>query len=624
MMRVADYAAKFIYDYGVKDVFMLSGGGIMHLTDGLVCNKNLKIVCLHHEQAVSMAIEAYSRATEHFGAGYFTTGPGATNALTGLAGAWLDSVPCLFISGQVKRKETVYKARIPGLRQFGVQEINILPIVESITKYSAFVDKPEDIKYHLEKAVYFAKEGRPGPVWLDIPMDVQGAVIEPEYLKDFIPPKKKKGISSTDIQQVVQYITSASRPVILAGQGVRISGAIDSLLKFANKYKIPIVTTFLGIDIINSNHPQYAGRIGIKGDRAGNLAIQNADLLIIIGSSLPVAEIGYSYDQFAREAKIVVVDIDISSHKKNTIKIDLLIKGDAKEFIEKTAQLVSKEKIRFDNEWIQRCISWRNKYSVCLPEYEKLKSKINIYYFMDKLSQKLNAGDAVVTDAGSAFYAGSQAIKIKQGTRYITSGGFASMGYSLPASIGISIALGNKRVMCITGDGSFQQNIQELQSVIHYKLPLKIFVLNNQGYLSIRTTQKKYFNGRFIGESSTSGISYPDSKKIAKAYGIKFVRVSNNRKLDKALDGVLEYNGPVICEITTPKDQLIIPTVASERKDDGTMVSKPLEDMFPFLGRREFRRNMIIKPPGIHSYGLDSRLRRNDKQKVLRTNVTEH
>lgn len=595
-MRVADYTAKFIHDYGVKHVFMVSGGGIMHLTDGLACNKNLKVVCLHHEQAVSMAIEAYSRATGHFGVGYFTTGPGGTNALTGLAGAWLDSVPCLFISGQVKTKETTTKARIPGLRQFGVQEISILPIVKSITKYSAFVDKPEDIKYHLQKALYLSKEGRPGPAWLDIPLDVQGASIEPQSLKEFKSRKQIKRISKECFQRVLHYLKLSSRPVILAGQGVRISGAIERLLEFAGRHKIPIVTTFLGIDMIASSHPQYVGRIGIKGDRAGNLAIQNADLLLIIGSSLPVAEIGYNYRQFAREAKIVVVDIDISSHKKKTIKIDLLIQCDAKEFIEKMAKLANRGKKSLDNKWLRRCISWRKKYPVCLPEYEKLKSKINIYYFIDRLSQKLSTRDVVVTDAGSAFFAGSQGIKIRQGIRYITSGGFATMGYSLPASIGISTALDNRRVICITGDGSFQQNIQELQSVIHYKLPLKIFVLNNQGYLSIRFTQKKYFNKHFIGESRSSGVSCPDCRKIAKAYGINFARVSSNNRLDEVLDEVLDYDGSVICEIMTPKEQLIIPTVASEKKANGTIVSKPLEDMFPFLDRCEFCENMIRKP----------------------------
>ncbi|MCX6720727.1 MAG: thiamine pyrophosphate-binding protein [Candidatus Staskawiczbacteria bacterium] len=592
-MRVSDYIAKFIFEHGTKDVFMLSGGGIMNLTDGLACNKDLNIYCMHHEQAISMAIEAYSRAIGKIGVGYFTTGPGATNALTGLAGAWLDSSPCLFISGQVKRKDSVYKSGIAQLRQIGVQEINILPIVQSITKYSAFVDNPNDIRYHLEKAYYLANNKRPGPVWLDVPSDVQGATIDPEKLRKFTPVKEKQIATVSDLKKVAQYLNSSSRPVILAGQGVRISGAIDNLLKFSQEYKIPIITTFLGIDVINSDNPLYVGRIGIKGDRAGNLAMQNADLLIVIGSSLPIAELGYEYKDFAREAKIIVVDVDSTSHIKKAIKIDLLLMSDAKQFIEKISQLNLKK--TSNEKWLEKCISWRNKYPVCLLEYAKIKDKVNIYYFIDQLSKKLKGTDFVVTDAGSAFYAGSQAVKIKNGLRYITSGGFATMGYSLPASIGISAGLGNKRVVCITGDGSFQQNIQELQTAVHYKLPVKIFILNNGGYLSIRTTQGKFYGNRFIGEGPNSGVSFPDAKKIAKAYGINFVRISKNNQLDAGIDKTLSFNGPVICEIMCPENQAIIPTVASEKLADGSMVSKPLEDMYPFLDRDEFKNEMVIK-----------------------------
>jgi len=603
--RVADYIAKFIYEKGIKDVFLLSGGGIMNLTDGLVCNKNLNYYCMHHEQAISMAIEAYGRLTNNLGVGYFTTGPGATNALTGLAGAWLDSSPCLFISGQAKRKEAVYKQNIPGLRQVGVQEINILPIVEPITKYAAFIDNPDDIRYHLEKAFYLAKKARPGPVWLDIPADVQGAIIDSDNLRSFQPSEdapEKPVLHKKDVNEIVRLIGSSSRPVILIGQGVRIAGAGADLLKFVERHSIPVITTFLGIDVIENNHPCYVGRIGIKGTRAGNLAMQNADLLISIGTSLPIAEIGYEYDQFARDAKKIVVDIDLTSHKKKTIKIDKLVEADAKDFLKKLDSLLSerdkksKSKQLAFGEWLSKCISWRKKYPVCLPEYERLKGKINIYYFIDRLCRKLNKNDVVVTDAGSAFYAGSQAVIIRKGMRYITSGGFATMGYSLPASIGLSAALGNKRIMCINGDGSFQQNIQELQTIVHYKFPIKIFVLNNDGYLSIRFTQERYFDKRLIGESAKSGVSFPDAKKIAKAYGIKFVRVSQNSKLDSVLDKVISYDGPVICEIITPAKQLIIPTIMSIKKEDGTMVSKPLEDMYPFLDRDEFNDEMVIKP----------------------------
>jgi len=595
-MRVSDYIASFIEKSGVKDIFLLSGGGIMHLTDGLACNKNLRVTCFHHEQAASMAMDAYARVTGHFSAGYFTTGPGATNALTGLAGAWLDSVPCLFISGQVKRKEAVYNAGIKGLRQIGVQEINILSMVRSVTKYAVLINNPEDIRYHLEKALYLAKEGRPGPVWLDIPLDVQGAYIESEKLVGYSPKKRKITIPEDQYATLLAYLQNAKRPVILAGQGIRIAGAIKELSQLVACTKIPIVTTYLGIDIIESTSPYYVGRIGIKGDRAGNLAVQNSDLLIVIGSSLPVAETGYEYPEFARYAKKVVVDIDLTSHKKNTISIDLLVKCDAKEFIQKVSQIATEHNISFSQDWLGTCISWRNRYPVCLPEYAHLNERVNIYYFIDALCRQLESRDIVVTDAGSAFYAGSQAIQVKKGMRYITSGGFATMGFSLPASIGASIAANKQRVMCINGDGSFQQNLQELQTIVHNKLPIKIFILNNEGYLSIRFTQCRYFENRLIGEGCTSGVSFPNSEKIAQAYGIPFFRIHNNWDLEAVLHNVLDRDGPVICEILTPPDQEIIPTVASQKLPDGSMVSKPLEDMYPFLDRNEFNENMKIKP----------------------------
>jgi acetolactate synthase I/II/III large subunit len=595
-MRVADYIAQFIENYGVKDIFLLSGGGIMHLTDGLACNNKINVVCFHHEQAVSMAMDAYSRVSGHFSVGYFTTGPGATNAITGLAGAWLDSVPCLFISGQVKKNEAVFNSGIKGIRQFGVQEINIIPIIKTITKFSAMVNIPEDIKYYLEKAVFYAKFHRPGPVWLDIPLDVQGAIIETDNLRGYVPRINKTKITNIDYSKLTRYLKKSQRPVILAGQGVRISGSIEELLKCISTFNIPVVTSFLGIDIIDSKSPNYVGRIGLKGDRGGNLALQNSDLLIVIGSSLPVAEIGYEYNQFARSAVKVIVDIDSTAHKKNTIPIDLLLECDAKEFLVKMSQILSENQINFNKGWLDQCISWRERYPVCLPEYSTLKDRVNLYYFIDKLSHRLGNDDIVVTDAGSAFYAGAQAIQIKQGMRYITSGGLATMGFSIPASIGACVASNGHRVICVTGDGSFQLNIQELQTIIHHKYPIKMFIFNNEGYLSIKTTQRRYFENRLIGEGCDSGVSFPQLDKIAHAYGIPFFRINNNEELDSILVNVLTCEGPIICEVMTPVDQEIIPTIASEKREDGSMVSKPLEDMYPFLDRKEFLSNMYIKP----------------------------
>ena len=596
-IRVADYIAEYIEkEIGVKHVCLLSGGGMMYLTDGLAKRKNLEKICFHHEQAAAMALEAYAKTNNHFSVGYFTTGPGVTHALSGTAGAWLDSVPCLFISGQAKIKEATYHLKIPGMRQCGVQELNIIPIVKSITKYAVFVDKAEDIKFHLQKAYYIAKTGRPGPVWLDVPLDIQGSIINPDKLKEFkIPTPESENISSDQVNQLATYFRRAKRPVILAGYGVRISGAIDALKQFINNFNIPVITTFLGIDLIESDHLQYVGRIGTKGTRAGNLAIQNSDLLIIIGSSLPVTEIGFDRKSFAREAKKVVIDIDDRPFKKGLISIDLLIKVDAKFALIQLNKLLNKEKLNSFSDWLNICLSWRQKYPVCLPEYKRRKKEINLYYFFNQLSDCLRKGDAIVTDAGSTFYAGSQSVNIKPGVRYVTSGGFATMGYGLPASIGVCLALNRQRVMCVTGDGSFQQNIQELQTVVHYHLPLKIFIINNNGYLSIRFTQQKFFN-RLIGEGPTSGVSFPDAKKIAFTYGIKFIRITNNRELNSNLATILNYSKAIICEVMTPRNQLIIPIVSSKKRSNGTMVSKPLEDMFPFLPRKEFLANMYIKP----------------------------
>ena len=593
-VRVADYIVKFLNGYGVKDFFYLPGGGVMHLIDGLACNKHVGLYCLHHEQSIAMALEAYSRTTGHYGVGYFTTGPGATNAITGLAGAWLDSVPCMFISGQVKRRDTTYMSKIPGIRQIGVQEVNIIPIVQSLTKYAAFVEDPQDIRYHLEKAIYLSKEGRPGPVWLDIPLDVQGAIVDGEKLRGFLPPKKIATFSKKELGFIVEKIKNAKRPLIVGGYGIRISGAISALLGFVSKTRIPVVTTYCGADLIGTSHPQFVGRIGIKGDRAGNLAMQNSDLLLVIGSSMPVSNTSYDPKQFAREAYIIVADVDETSHKKPSMRVDRFIKIDAKELLEALQKKLGK--ISIGDDWVKACRDWRERYPVCLPEYANLKKEVNVYYFIEKLSRLLTPKDVIVTDTGSGYYVGSQGIKVKQGMRYLASGGLCTMGYNLPASIGASIALGKKRVMCITGDGSLQQNIQELQSVVHHRLPLKIFVINNKGYLSIRNTQEKLFSERYLGESRNSGISFPDLKKIAYAYGIRFVRIAKSKGLEKKLAQALKFSGPVICEIMSPENQPVIPTVASQRRPDGSMVSKPLEDMYPFLDREEFRRNMFIRP----------------------------
>lgn len=597
MIRVSDYIAQYISDeLKIKDVFMLTGAGSMHLTDGVACNPKLRAICVHHEQSASMALEAYARANQDFAVGYFSTGPAATNAITGLGGAWQDSVPCLFISGQVKRSETAISANIGGLRQFGVQELNIIPVVSSLCKEAVHLTDPMKIRYELDRLISIAKQGRPGPVWLEIPMDVQAAMVDeellPTYNDNYIQPKA----SSFEIDQVIELFRNAERPVIIAGRGVRLANATELLKSLASKYKIPVVTPYLGIDNIQHNQQIYIGKTGVKGDRAANLAMQNSDLVLAIGTSLHVSVIGYNYSEFAKGAKKIVVDIDMASHQKKTISIDYKITSDAKYFLTDLFEKLDKEKLdsKKYEKWLGICVTWKGKYPVCLPEYSQTKDAINIYSFVDKLSDISDAGDFFISDAGSAFYAVSQGIKLnKANQRYIPSSAMATMGYTLPAAIGVSVAIGDKRVLAITGDGSIQQNIQELQTLIHYKLPVKLFVLNNNGYLSIRASQKNYFNNRLIGEGPTSGVTMPDLMKIADAYEIASARVSRLELLEEAIQLALNTKGPYILEIITPQDQLIIPTVSSVVNPDGTMSSRPLEDMAPFLDRDEYQSNLI-------------------------------
>jgi acetolactate synthase-1/2/3 large subunit len=455
------------------------------------------------------------------------------------------------------------------------------------------VNHPEDIRYVLEQALYKAQSGRPGPVWLDIPLDVQGAIIDTDTLPDYMPPRQFPISQEGHFTKLKFLLKESKRPVILAGHGIRISRAIDSLLSFAETWNIPIVTTYLGVDIIDSNHPNFIGRVGIKGTRAGNLAVQNADILIVIGSSLPIAETGYEHELFAPKAKKIVIDIDGTAHKKNTITIDLFFELDAKEFLNRLLILCEEEGISPAPHWLDQCNVWKEKYPVCMPDYHLIKQNVNIYSFIEVLCQHLTADDIIVTDAGSAFFAGSQAVNIKQGMRYITSGGLATMGFSIPASIGASIARNKQRILCLVGDGSFQQNVQELQTIVHYKLPIKIFVLNNEGYLSIRYTQTKLFNGRLLGEGPTSGTSFPDTEKIAFTYNIPFYRISHLSKLTPVLKKALGSDKPVICEVMLPYDMEIVPTLASEKRADGSMISKPLDDMYPFLSKEEKNENMV-------------------------------
>lgn len=538
-----------------------------------------------------MAAVGYAKLRNSYASAMVTTGCGATNAITGLLDAWQDNVPCIFVSGQVKRKETCYNAKVP-LRQFGVQEANIVAVVTPLTKYAVMINEPQDTLYELEKAAYLAKSGRPGPVWIDVPLDVQGATVDLDTLRHYSPDEQKlPAPTAHDLTALQQRLAVAQRPIIIAGNGIRLGGAEAQFRAFVEQSQLPVAVSYLAVDLLPSDHPQYVGRLGIKGDRAGNFAVQNADLVITIGCHLSVALTGFEYELFAREADHVVVDIDPDEHRKNTVKIDQFIHSDVGAFF--TA--MSAPRPNWHN-WGDTCRKWRAQWPVCLPEYADDKAGINKYYFIEKLKEHLPEDGAVVSDAGSSYYVTSQALNIRARQRYVTSGAQADMGFTLPAAIGVCAANPHIEVIGITGDGSLQMNIQELQTMIHHRFSLKLVVWNNNGYLSIRATQKKFFAGREIGTDAASGISFPDTGRIATAYGIAYHRVSAASALDEALNKMMTTPGPFILEVICPENQEIVPTASSKKLPDGRMVSKPLEDMYPFLERDEFLSNMIVKP----------------------------
>ncbi|MDD4929261.1 MAG: thiamine pyrophosphate-binding protein [Gallionella sp.] len=595
LIRVSDFIVDFIYNLGVDTVFTVTGGGAMFLNDAVAAHPKMKAVCNHHEQACAMAAVGYAKLRNGYASAIVTTGCGATNAITGLLDAWQDNLPCIFVSGQVKRKETCHNATVP-LRQFGVQEADIIPVVKPLTKYAVMINDPQDVMFELEKAAFLARTGRPGPVWIDVPLDVQGASVALESLRHYIPEPDmviKPIPSADDLEALTGKFATAKRPIIIAGNGIRLGGGIELFQKFVEKSKIPVAVSYLGADLLSSDHPQYVGRLGIKGDRAGNFAVQNADLVISIGCHLSVALTGFEYELFAREARLVVVDIDPNEHCKNTVKIDQFIHSDVVGFF---SLLPYPTPVDAWNDWGMTCRKWREQWPVSLPGYADGKEGINKYFFIEKLKDHLKPDSVVVSDAGSSYYVTSQALKIRDQQRYVTSGAQADMGFTLPAAIGVSVARGGREVVGITGDGSLQMNIQELQTLVHHQFPVKLVVWNNNGYLSIRATQRKFFAGRALGTDPESGISFPSTEKIAVAYGIPFHRVSESVLLDTALTQLMAASGPMILEVMCPQNQEIIPTASSKKMPDGRMVSKPLEDMYPFLDREEFLANMIVKP----------------------------
>ena len=598
-IKVADYLAKRIAEAGVRHVFMISGGGAMHLNDAIGKNKDLKYVCNHHEQACAIAVEGYSRTTGNLGVAVVTGGPGGTNTLTGVLGLWLDSIPGMIISGQIKYSTTVESTGLP-LRQLGDQEANIIAIVRSITKYAVMVRDPQSIRYHFEKALYLARNGRPGPVWLDIPLDVQAAMIDEDELLPYSLAEDRicfdLEIVKAQAANIIERIRAAERPVFLAGNGIRLAGAMDLFHEVIDLLGVPVQTGMGGNDVIHSDHPLFFGRPSVTGDRSSNFIIQNADVLLTIGVRLGVRTVSYLFKAFARAAYKIIVDIDPAELKKPTIFPDMPVHCDAKILLEEMARQLRGSPVPQKENWIEWCHERRRRYPSVTPEWRAQKDYVNSFHFVDILSGELTSGDVIVLANGAANTCTFQAIKLKKGQRLFTNTGCAAMGYDLPAAIGACFANDHKQVICIAGDGSIQMNLQELQTIVHHKLPIKIFLLNNNGYTSIRLTQDAYFPGGYVAADPSSGVTFPDIQKICAAYGIQSNQAANHEELLEKIRQTLAVPGPALCEVMMAPNQPLYPKLASEVKPDGTMVSKPLEDMYPFLDRAEFMENMLIEP----------------------------
>lgn len=599
MIRLADYVAETLVSHGIRHVFMLTGGGAMHLNDAIGGHPGLSYICNHHEQACAIGAEGYARTSEKMGAVCVTTGPGGTNTMTGVLGQWLDSIPVIYISGQVRYDNTVASTGLP-LRQLGDQEANIIEIVRSITKYAVMVTDPYSIRYHLEKALRLAVIGRPGPVWVDIPLNVQASQIDETKLAPYDPQEDPADASPENLElildEVAQRLMKAERPVILAGQGIRLAGAVESFHRLAQKLGMPIQVAWNGIDLFPSDHPLYAGRPSTLGQRAANFIFQNADLLLNIGCRLNTRQIGYTFKAVARAAYKISVDIDPIELQKPTLAIDLPVHCDAKIFIDGLLKKMPSQRVVPREDWLAWCREKSTRYPLVLPEYRQADEPVNPYVFTDSLSECLDADDVIVSSNGASCVVPIQTLAIKAGQRYIVNSGCAAMGYGLPSAVGACFARGGKRVICLEGDGSIQLNIQELQTAVHHRLPLKIFIFNNGGYLSIRTTQSNYFQGHLVGESAQSGVSFPDMVRIGEAYGIPSLRIQKHSEMKSAIQQALNTPGPFLCDVWMSPEITFSPRVASRKLPDGRMISSPLEDMYPFLDREEFRSNMIIPP----------------------------
>jgi len=592
-MKLSDYVFETLATHGVRHVFSVPGGAAMHLDDSAGRRSDMEFISNIHEQCSSIAAESYAKVTEGLGVCLVTAGPGGTNAITGLTGAWLDSTPCVFLSGQVKTADLKADS---GVRQFGNQEIDIVTIVSSITKYAVTVTDPDTVRYHLEKALYLASSGRKGPVWLDIPLDVQAASINPDALQGFSP--EPASPSNTDLHAAVSrtldLLCKSERPLVLGGNGIRCAGAVEAFRELVDLLGIPVTTTWLAVDLIHDTHPLFSGRPGGMAPRGANFTLQNSDFLLSIGARLDMATVGYSHERFARGAHKVIVDLDEAEIRKLKMPIDEPVVADAGEFITELLRQARARRQPKRRAWIDQVHAWREQYPLSAPQLKEGQKGISTYDFSAILSDESPQGALLVP--GSSGFASEiyyLMLKVKPGQRCFHNRGTGSMGFAIPSALGACIAGQNQLTISVDGDGGFLFNIQELATIARLNLPIKFFVVNNQGYASIRASQTGYFGGKLVGCDATSGLCLPDVKEVAKAFGIASRSISPKDDMRQIIREALAAPGPVVCEVNVMPDEPREPRLVSTRLDDGSIVSSPLEDLFPFMDRDEFARNMI-------------------------------
>ncbi len=603
MTKLSDYVLQFVADQGVKQVFLVTGGGAMHLNASLAKNASLEAICNSHEQASAMAAENYAKVVNDLGVAMVTTGPGGTNAITGLAGAWLDSTPVLFLSGQVKRPDRMFAVDgTPlGMRQLGVQEVDIISIVRPLTKYAVTILDPSSIRYHLEKAVHLARFGRPGPVWIDIPLDVQAAPIDETSLpgcdaSEFPPPFDASGLAEK-VRETINALNRSERPLIFIGNGVRLARAEDDLRKLFSLLRIPVEATWCAADIISSEDPLFVGRPGSLASRGANFALQNCDFLLSIGARLDFAITGYAPEKLARAAYRVMVDIDPAEISKLAPYIHTPVCADAGAFLREMLRQIGSVQPKDRAHWKERCAEWKTRYPVVLPEHRKPEGLVSIFHLAEVISQETTADDLMISgNSGSGIEIFLFACPTRTGQRIFHTAGLGAMGCALPNSIGVCLAGGRKRTICVDGDGGFMFNIQELATVRHLNLPIKFFILNNDGYASIRASQANFFGSPLLGCDERTGLTIPDLCKVAESYGLSSARICSQAHLREQVRKVLDTPGPVVCDVYVIPDEVRGPRLSSVQRPDGSMVSKPLEDLWPFLDRDEFHANMIIPP----------------------------